>query len=363
MKVFCQYSGVSFDITGFGSTKLTYIHPIFSADAKWLLSRMGSWAAQKFTEEECKLLFLGLLHSTELVRFEATAEPDNTTVQLNLEQLSRFVAWSCGITRANMILPSFVIQRDNRKLNNVRYWIQAWQDGKKQFEDGYTTQTQLRSIRDKEAVLERLIKSSTRAVESYAGLLSTWALQATNVPKALHEYWRELFCLKGIALYNAKTADLEEIVEHMEEYLEHGSIYAHATLQHVRILLKKNKAGLNYGLGITDADLDEISANPFTIVEGSVEEQNMAIIAANAPQDEPMPQQYGSRIEYLRAKAAYTLGQRAKQYAQDLEQGVEDAMKEDALDYIEDVEETDEDSTASAVNGLFTNNEQGDTNE
>lgn len=354
MKVSCQYSGIVYDVTGFGGTKLEYIHPVFSAGPKWLLSRMGTWAAQKFTEEESRLLFLGLLHSTELVKFQATAVPDNTTVQLNMEQLARFVSWSCGITRPHMVLPSFVIQKDNKKLNNVRYWIQAWLEARKAFEDGYKAQGELRSIRDKEAVLERLIRTSTKQTEDYAGLLSTWALQATGVPKALHQYWRELFCLKGIDVYNAKTADLEELVEHMEEYLEHGSIFAHSALKHCRTLLKKNRAGLTYGLGISDEDLDEISKNPFTIVEGSVEDQNMAIIAANAPSEEPQPQQYESRVAYLRARAAWTIAQRAKEYAAELETGIEDAMQEDALDHIaaEEEEGTEIDGNSLSIDGI-----------
>ncbi len=332
MKVTCQYSGIEFEVTGFGGSKLVYVHPVFTANAGWLLSRIGTWAAQKYNEEESRLLFLALLHSTDLVRFEHMAIPDNTTVQLNMEQLARFVSWSCGITRPHLVLPSFVISKDTRKLNNVRYWIQAWQDARKNFEEGYRTQSQLSSIRNKEAALERLIRNSQRTTEDYAGLLATWAFQATNVPKALQDYWRELFCLKGIAVYNAKTVDIEELLEHMEEFLEHGSIYAHATMSHLRTLLKKNKAGLIYGLGITDADLEEITSSPFTIVEGSVEEQNMAIIAANAPQEEPQPQNYSSRVAYLRAKAAYSIAQKAKQYAKDLDTGLENVLKEDALD-------------------------------
>src|SRR3954468_24796203 len=125
MRVHCQYSGVDFDITGFGGTKLTYVHPIFSAEPQWLLSRMGHWAAQKFTETESKLLFLGLLHTTELVEFRVTAFPENSVVQLNMEPLSRIVAWMIGVSRRSLVLPKFVVQNDNRKLTNVRYWIET----------------------------------------------------------------------------------------------------------------------------------------------------------------------------------------------------------------------------------------------
>jgi len=329
VKITCQYSGITYDVTGFGSTSLTYIHPIFTAETKWLLSRMGTWAAQKYTEEESKLLFLALLHSTELVEFRHAAYPENNTVQLNIEPLARFIGWSSGLSRAAIVLPKFVIQHDNRKLENIRYWIRTWQDARKAFEDGYVKYERDKKLHDKEVALERLIRNSAKQVQDYAGLLATWAMQAGTAPKALHDYWRSLFCLKGISIYNAKQIDLEELLEHMEEHLEHGSIYSHATLTHLRTLVKKNKAGLNYGLGITDEEFNVLEASPFRIVEGSVEEHNMEVIIASAPNEEPQANNYPSRVAYLRAKAAWGLAQRAAQYAAIFTQQVEEETKKE----------------------------------
>lgn len=345
MRVYCQYSGVEFDITGFGGTKLTYVHPIFTAEPKWLLSRMGHWAAQKFTPEESKLLFLALLHATELVEFKATAHPDNNTVQMNMEPLARIMSWMIGINRVHLVMPKFVVQPDNRKLTNVRYWIENWYDARKQFEDGYSKYLLGRKLADKEQALERLIKNSQRTTEDYAGLLATWALQASSAPKGLYDYWRELFCLKGLKVYAAKAIDLQELLEHLEEHLEHGSIFAASTLKHVRTLVQKNKAGLNYGLGITDEDLEAIEGSPFSIVEGTVEEHNMQVIAASAPEQEPKPLEYGSRIQYLRAKAAWELAQKARQYAEEFTQQIEDEVKEDEElnEILEDAEGSPED--------------------
>lgn len=216
MKIFCQYSGAEFDITGFGSTRLTYVHPIFSADTKWLLSRMGSWAAQKYTPEESRLLFLALLHGTELVEFRATAHPENNIVQLNMEPLARILAWMDGISRKDLVLPKFVIQHDNRKLQNVRYWIETWYGARKDYEDGYSKYLLDKKLADKEQALERLIRNSQKTAEDYSGLLATWALQASSAPKGISEYWRELFMLKGLKLYSARTVDLQELVDHME---------------------------------------------------------------------------------------------------------------------------------------------------
>lgn len=330
MKVFCQYSGVEFDLTGFGGTKLTYVHPVFAAEPKWLLSRMGHWAAQKYTEEESKLLFLSLLHSTDLVEFRATAYPENALVQQNMEPLARIVSWLIGLSRAQLVLPKFTIQHDNRKLLNIKHWIETWYEARKDYEDGYNKYILDRKLADKEAALERLIRNSQRTTDDYAGLLATWALQASNAPKGIHEYWRELFLLKGLKVYSARTVDLRELHDHLEENLQHGSIFAASTMKHIRTLLKKNQAGLNYGLGITDEDLEEISGSPFKIVEGTIEEHNMTVVAASAPEEEPLPSQFTSRVQYLRQKAAWDLAQRAKQYAQEFTTKVEDDLEKDS---------------------------------
>lgn len=364
MKVYCQYSGIEYDVTGFGGTKLTYVHPIFAADPQWLLSRLGSWAAQKFTPEESKLLFLSLLHSTDLVEFRATAHPENSTVQLNMESLAKIVAWMIGVSRRELVLPKFVVQQDNRRLQNVRYWIENWWEARKNYEDGYAKYLLDRKLADKEQALERLIRNSQRTSEDYAGLLATWALQASDAPKGIGEYWRELFLLKGLKVYNARTVDLQELVEHMEENLEHGSIFAAATMKHLRTLLKKNQAGLNYGLGITDDDLAEISSSPFTIVEGSVEEHNISVISASAPVEQPQPGKFASRVQYLRAKAAWDLAQKARQYAEEFTRQTEEAVQadEELNEILEEAEGTAEDRRVDIqING--SNNKDGEQDE
>jgi hypothetical protein len=345
MKVHCQYSGITYDLTGFGSTQLTYVHPIFTAEPKWLLSRMGSWSAMKYTTEESSLLFLGLLHSTGLVEFRVKAEPTIPTVMQNMEQLARFVGWMCGLSNPHVAFPKFVISHENRTLGNVRYWIKLWQEAKEAFESGYTTQHVARQLRDKEAALERLIRNAGKSVDDYAGLLATWALQASGAPNNIHEYWRSLFCLKGVAVYNARQVDLEELVEHMEEHLEHGSIFAFATLSHLRSLHKRCKAGLNYGLGITDEEFAILETSPFKIVDGSVEQHNMDVIAASAPLEEPNAKDFPSRVAYLRAQAAWKLASRARAYAAEFTQQVEEVEKQDEQDRIldDDAEDTEGD--------------------
>ena len=310
MIVYCQYSGTNFEVPNFPSMKLEAIHPLFYASTKQLLSRTGDWAAGKLNEQERKIMFLSLLHHTELVEFRVTAAPADSVVQQNMENLIRFVGWMTGIQNPRLSLPRFVVSQETREMGNVRYWLQAWWDARKAFEDGYVTTGQLARLRNREVALQRMIKNAAKKTEDYAGMLGAWACDATSVDEKTKEYWLDLFRLKGVAIYNARTVDLEEMLEHLEENLEHGSIYAATALKHVRSLLGRNKAGLTFGLGMDDDDsLDPSDAvdNPYRIVEDDVETYNKEVIAATAPVDEPVAKNYPSKLAYLRAKAAWQL--------------------------------------------------------
>lgn len=324
MKIFCQYSGVEYTTPDFGNLKLTYIHPIFAAEPKQLLSRAGDWAQGLLSEQERRLLFLALLHSTELVTFKATAVPSPHNVQMNMESLLKIVGWLHGIQHPALALPQFVITNETRELQNVRYWLAAWWQAKKEFEDGYKDFSALRKQRNREIALERLIKSSSKKTEDYIGMLSSWAMEASNTPLAIREDWKRIICSRSNSIYSIRAVDLEEIIEHMEENLEHGSIFAADFMKHIRTLLAKNKAGLTYGLGMDDdveLNYRQLLQTPFQIVAGDADTEtaNKSIIISTAPDEAPTERDYPSRVAYLRAKIAYEMACRAKEAAIEME--------------------------------------------
>lgn len=350
MRVYCKYSGTEFAVDTFTQKMhVEGIHPIFFTPLKALLNRAGDWAAGRLNEKESKLLFLALFHNTELVDFRTTAHPEHRIVQLNMEVLLKFINWHTNISSPQLKLPRFVITPDTASLNNCRHWLEAWNDCRKNWENNYQIYTARKRVADKEAALERLIKSATRNPESYAGTLAAWAMEAGNVPKFLREYWTDLFKLKGIAVYSARGADLEELVEHMEEHLEvhTGTIYAHAVLRHIRILLAKNRAGINFGLGMPDEELEkldllEMQNNPFKIVEDDVETYNREVAASTAPLREPVKQDYPNLVAFLRAKAAWILAQKSLRVAEKLATNEAKAELNDAMEAVYEDEVDDE---------------------
>ena len=331
MKVTCQFSGVEYEVPNFPNMRLTSVHPIFHANIKQLLSRVGEWHAGKMTPNESRLLFLALLHSTELVEFRTTALPSPAVVAKNMEHLIKFIGWSSGLSFPARVLPRFAITPETSDMENVNHWLGAWEAARADFQAGYIPTSQLSKMRNREAALERLIKNSQKKVDDYSSMLGAWAMEAANVPAPLREYWMELFTLKGVAVHGAKRVDLEELVEHMLDNLDHGSIYSSKALKHVKELLERNVKGVNYALGMDD----------IVFVEDSIEAHNKRLIAAKAPAELPVLGAYPTKLAYLRAKAAWDVAQTLKQ-----DQDEYNATQKDAATSPEDIfsskEEADE---------------------
>lgn len=276
--------------------------------------------------QESRLLFLAILRSSELVEFRTTAVPSEATVAKNMEHLIRFISWATGLSFPERILPRFAITPETADLSNINHWLEAWENARAEFNAGYTPTSQLSNMRNREAALERLIKNSQKKVADYSRILASWAMDAANVPKALQEYWIQLMCLKGVAIYSAKEVDLEELVEHMIDNLDHGSIYSSKTLNLCKELLAKRKQGMLHGLGL------EENADGFTIIEDSIEAHNRRVAASKAPQELPVESNYPSKLAYLRAKAAWDVAQSLKQEDEAAEEDMQRVEEEVATE-------------------------------
>lgn len=337
MKVHCQFSGLEFECSYFANTKLTYAHPIFTASPKLLLSRVGDWAAGKLNEQERRLLFLSLLNTTDLIEWRSVALPSDSIVQNNMEPLAKFVGWMIGLQNPTVIFSRIAITPENRYCENAKYWIEAWQQEKRNFDEGYRDSSLASKQMRREEALERLIKNHSLKTEDYARLLAIWAWEACNVPTALREVYTDIFTTKNIKVYEIKTVDLEDMLNYMEDALDAGSIFAHAAFKHVRLLLAKNRAGLAYGLGMQDGEFDDLSFEvlrdtPFTIVEDSIGEHNMQQVAIQAPAEEPILEKYPTKLAFLRAKAAWNLMQSQRSRSAAFEEKVAESIKQDEVD-------------------------------
>lgn len=348
MKVICSLSGTEFEINTyhhdpvqnkriyhnhFKSLNITDRHPIFTCSTEKLLEFASTWAARKLSKIESRLLFLALLNSTGLVVFRTIAIPSDKTVQNNMELLLKTVTWQSAISPALMKLPKFIISHDTRHLTFITNWLNTWNEHRAAWQKGTNLRTLSDKLEARERILERLIKSSSKNTTEYAGRLASWAFDASGLPnktdvdKSLREHWLEIFKTKGFDIYNIKTADLEDMIDWFERNLIdfQGSIQAAEVLKHVRMLLNKNVRGLSSELG-------EFSETTFEIISDDIEEHNKRVIAANAPAAEPFEHQFKSRVEYLRAKSAWTLASSAKAAQANQIKRLEDTLQKRQLE-------------------------------
>lgn len=322
MRVICKYSATEFQLPHFRGSYIEGVHPLFSLSTSELLAYAKDWAAEKLSVDECRVLFLALLASgttevTEydsrnrkvtskvpLVDFRVPAIPSHSIVQKNMERLMRTMLWVSSINTALLKLPRVAITQDVRKLEQVGSWIQAWEDEREYFYKSHKSKALASKLSSLEEQLIKLIRSSHRTTESYAGTMAKWALDASGFPDKTpldletRELYTKLFKLKGFEVFTADKDHIFDLLTWMEANLSHGSIMANATLNHLRKIAYNNEHGLNKSLGL-------INGNTFELLEDPVGEHNLSIIASKAPEVFPEPHLYPTKVAYLRARAAW----------------------------------------------------------
>lgn len=344
MQVICPFSGVEYKATLFGKHQANSPHPIFSLPPRELINNYAQeWASLRFTEKERRLLFVALLRSTHLIEFRSLPIPTDATIQLFMEPLLRTTNWVIELAPViQKFLPRFVISKETERLTNLNIWLQSWESAKLSWYEGKAQRIEKDKLLSQEQDLEKLIRSATKSSENYAGRLADWALAAAPVAAPVAAYWKKLFRLKGFEVYNVRPVDLEELVEHMEEYIPHGSIQAHAVMKHVRMLRDKNRKGLTAELGLLHG------TDIFEIIEDDIQVHNVSVIVQSAPLVEPRESQIGTlfpnRVAYFRAKSAWNLAKSQAEKQQVVAQQHRAAIKQLALDI------SSEDEVASTVN-------------
>lgn len=330
-RIICSKSGVIFNCEhmpiAFSSTE--YIHPLFYVPQKKLISLAGTWAAGKLTPTESYLLYLALMDSTELVQWRTHALYTTNTdaiVANNMESLLHIIAKINIIHHPNFVLPSFAIGQDTADLSNSYHWIQSWIQNYTDWYESYLDSRKQDELKDKldhrESALQRLIKSST-PVDAYAGILADWAATAGEFPTCntihpvtkqsipLAEYWKQI--IKTIAnddkLWRYPRADIAELIDHCEDNIIHGNIYAHTLMKYLRNGMRKYDDYLGFG----DTEVTGLPTS-FTVMSSSstVLEINKASLLNTAPESEPKKHQFTSNIAWLKAYTKWKMAHPSK---------------------------------------------------
>ena len=324
MKILCKYSSIEYEVSHFPYTleSREVSHPVFAIPQSKLITVLARRFPANLSPTDSYLGFLALMHSTGKIdwRVPAFYTPTmDSIIAQNMEMLIRTIGTINAITHPAFTYPGFVMTPDTRSLSTVQHWIAILVDCIQQFQDGNKrAQLHDRIIR-REQAMERIIKDPSKNPANYANQLAEWAslaaafptgtvpVEGTQIP--LSDYWKAIIrkAARGEAVFSINDTDLAELIEHCEEEIPHGSIYAHALMKVLRDAADKKKNLL--GLG----DFD-IRSGTYRILDDSdtAEKANILAMIDSAPLVKPVEANYPSKIAYLKALYKWKVAQTAK---------------------------------------------------
>lgn len=321
MKILCAKSGIIFKVEYFPffSDTATISHPCFSLPQKKLLNLAATkWAAQELSDVDSYLLFLSLLNSTGEVEFRVPCQFTEDTPSIvanNMESLIKTIGVLNLITHPHFQATRIAITKENHTLSNVAYWIENWLTNIAEFKSDYAEFQERQDLNRRESALEKLIKSPHREIQ-LATQIANWAAVAGKFPTFsivspfgemdCGEYWKLIIrkCINAESIFSVPTKDIIELIEHCEDNIEHGTIYAHTLMQ----ILRNGKEKQTNFLGLGDWD-SSISNLNYVLLKSddSVEKANLQLLIQTAPTSEPKITDYPSRFEWLKAHTKWRL--------------------------------------------------------
>lgn len=348
MNVTCALSGIQFTCQHFPATVSSpdLAHPIFYLPANKLVSLSTKWVDGELTSTDSYLLFLALLSSTNRIEWRCPVAKTSATdsiVAKNMEKLVLVVSKTLAVSNSKSVLaelPMFSICRESNDLSNVSEWLDLWLNGLSTNAAKYRTATQLNSKMDIEETLQRYIRDSSRDVSTYASTLANWADVAGDFPRfaiktpdgqhlPINVYWKQLIirCTKKDSLFSVDGKDLNELLEHCEENIPHGSIYAHSLMKVLRNCKDTQRnffgsfnetwellEGTPSKANSNDTTISSTATSSATISEPtSVEIANRNALLASAPSSKPERRNYSTLALYLKATIAYDMAHRYTQ--------------------------------------------------
>ena len=329
-RVLCALSGIEYKVEHMAVylTSRESHHPIFDIPTARLLQLTPRWIQGELSSTENYLLYLALFNSTGLMDFRSPAIQTGDTASIiaqNMAPLADIVEriFASGTTKVSEILhlPSFVITPDTKDLSSSPDWIQIWNNCYKDYQDHYATSTALEKLNRQETILERYIRDHTKDISQYAHRIANWAADAGkfydenyqianehNKPEMLSSYWKRIIiaCAKTESIWDIPDADINELIEHCEETIYHGSIYAHTLMSLLRAGAERKKNFLDIG----DIDIGQ-HGTVFRILDAdaSVEDANKLSLIDSAPLEAPIEKNYPNKLAYIRAKLNYQMAQ------------------------------------------------------
>lgn len=337
-RILCALSGIEYETEHMAVylTSRESHHPIFDIPTSRLITLTPRWLQGELSHTENYLLYLALFNSTGLLEFRVPATVCVETPSIiaqNMDRLANIVEriHNSGSDKVSNILhlPSYVISPETKDLSSTPDWITIWNNCYKDYQDRYRSSTALERLERKETILERWIKDNTKDISQYAARIADWAYDAAKFDQyaefdivnecgkseKLSSYWKRIIvaCARTEAIWQINTDDLQELIEHCEEHIQHGTIFAHTLMS----LLASGVARKKNFADIGDIDIGANGAMSFRILDAdaSIEDANKLALIDSAPSEKPIEKDYPNKLAYLKAKFNYQLAQDYKSQA------------------------------------------------
>jgi hypothetical protein len=324
MKVLCAISGITYNVDhiSYSLHSRESCHPVFDIPQKQLfplamryITDTNSYSLQQ-NKIDMYLVFLAVLASTKLVEFRVPTIYTADTASIvanNLESLIKVVSSINLIKSPSIELAKFCITPETKTLENVKYWIEIWEENLREFYKSSEDKSLLADIIRREQILERYILSAHIELKKYSQSLANWAALSGNFPTftvrcmfgemELADYWKTIIIklADGKATYSIPKKDIIELREHCIDNIMMGNLASSKLIQ----LLNDSINEQDNFFGATD----------FTILDGNtpstsnVELANMQNIINTAPSVQPTPDMYATKTQYVVAKLKWDMSQ------------------------------------------------------
>lgn len=296
MKVFCNVSGVTYT-TNIGLGNFTAVHPTLSLP----ISELRKIGADQLTyrlknkdsvqwKANTYLYLLSWFMKLPNIEVRNTIDFNDCfhILVANQEQLIRTVL-EVDKFKHKVSFPAIVVSKDS-PLSLLKGWLETYEELIELSRVRAAESNRQRTARELDEKLDSITDIFVQdKVKNNASLIADWANVSSKFPSGVSVLWKDIIIAilrnnaKKLLSLDVTLADIDEIIEHCEDNIPHGSY-------HANILM----TSLRSAEGLMNT-LPEYRAKHITTLT----------YATDSDEEEPIEDDFESRAEYLKAKANY----------------------------------------------------------
>lgn len=291
---------------------LREVHPIFRVKRADLItpSLIHKFNKSESTEEK-RLIFLGVLASTDLITFNCIACPSLKTIEKNFIQATIIAGWidyAHWQVSKEIPMPHYVVNPETADMANIGAFLASV--------DEIRTENLKQADARKNEVVDRLFKElhdSFKRERFLTPFVIDWVLEYCELSKHPHAArFKEMMLTKKAEAWGLDRDALQELHDKLEvEFNKNHPIYAPFFGQLNRLIAEQKKGAQAFEIvDEIESYIDSSGAQRQRKVDLGTAYTNK-MVAAYGTTDMPQPEMFESKGKYLQAMARWRLSQTA----------------------------------------------------